>query len=173
VRCVLNFFKEETVMGRPRQIAAALTKARSETEASRAARHALQIHRCGGEWLSDYEWSYYITGTFKTERSSLSADVCVRKYLRSLGRTQGKQLPYISAVEAGRYGLRFHAHVLLYTPLPNRVVRDKWIWGKSDVKKYSSFLRATDYFSKVFTDQDAIVRLSRVRWMRTVTQPAA
>ena len=135
------------------------------TYLSQPAHHALDALKVGGAWidfLSTFEWHYYVSLTHRNERTLSQIEAAVRSsFLRRLSRTAQGPLGWFFAIEH-HHASRAHAHALIHSPrslILDQVAR-AWKFGFADVRHYDRSRGAGAYVTKEIQLEGAIYDLS-------------
>ena len=117
-----------------------------------------------GQFLSRYEWDWFVTLTFKEQISTFGAHRRVRWFLKDLDRAAGVPIFWFRADEYGERLGRFHIHLLIGNVAHLR--RLDWVdeWnrraGYARIFPFDNTKRAAFYCAKYVTKQSGDWELS-------------
>lgn len=116
-----------------------------------------QLAVAWGEFLSQFEWDWFVTLTFRDCVKSFRAHRLFGYFVRDLKKAAGQQIFWFRADEIGPHGGRFHLHALIGNV--GHLRRMSWVdgWDKlagfARILPFSSNRGAAFYVAKYVTKQ--------------------
>lgn len=113
------------------------------------------------EWVQQFGWQFFFTGTFKPDRSyrdTIKTKRAVERWIFSLGKLYDKHnIEYFLAVERFKHGDFTHIHMLIngLDGLTFSQIGESWriLYGREKVEEYDQERGANFYLTKYVTKE--------------------
>jgi hypothetical protein len=111
------------------------------------------------DWVNQFDWQIWFTGTFKPDKSyrdTIKAKRAYERWIRTINKQYGLyNIEYFLAVERFKFGDFIHCHSLIngLGGLTYRMIGESWraLYGREKVEGYEKDKGANFYLTKYVT----------------------